>query len=64
MAEKKPTIPPTMAHDNHMPQVIKENHTPQVIKKNFVPQTSNVQTNHVPTTGGKPSTPPPNPKKK
>jgi hypothetical protein len=57
MSEKKigNHKPTTMAHDNHRPEVI---------KKNFVPETRNVQGNHVPTTNEKPSTPPPNPKKK
>jgi hypothetical protein len=56
MVEKKPPPSPLMAAGNHIPQVI---------KKNFVPQTSHgVQGNHVPTTGEKPSTPPPSPKKK
>lgn len=56
MVEKKSPPQPTMAKDNHIPQVI---------KKNFVPQSGQgVQGNHVPTTGEKPSTPPPSPKKK
>jgi hypothetical protein len=58
MVEKKSG--PMMAHDNHIPQVVKKNFTPQAAPQ--APQS--VQGNHVPTTGEKPSAPPPSPKKK
>jgi hypothetical protein len=58
MTEKKHVTTPA-------PSIAKDNHSPATIKKNFVPQTGReVQGNHIPTTSEKPSTPPPNPKKK